>query len=265
MDSNYTKNNYDTPVNYKTMLGDTLCLKTRFFFFSRIINTVLRFAKNIKKGKYSTEEWCRESYYNFDTVEGCGGKIHLKNLNNISAVSGPVVFIANHMSIMETFLLPGLILPKKPITFVVKQSLLDMPRFGVVMRATKAIPICRHDPIKDFKTVMTEGTKRLKAGTSVVIFPQNTRGAQFNPEKFNSIGTKLAKRTGVPIIPIALKTDFWKNGKLIKNFGPLNRKKDIYIEFGTPITVEGNGKKEHAKIVNFIQSRLNEWGGISLN
>ncbi|HJO92560.1 MAG TPA: lysophospholipid acyltransferase family protein [Victivallales bacterium] len=259
MDSNYNKNDYDTPIDSKIMLRDFLCFRTRFFFFSRIINSILRFSKNINKGKYSINEWCRESYYNFDTVEGCGGRIHIRNLNNITAVDDPVVFIGNHMSTMETFILPGLILPRKPITFVVKQSLVDMPHFGTVMKATEAIAVGRNNPIEDFKTVIKEGTNHIKAGTSVVIFPQSTRGPEFTPEEFNTIGIKLAKKAGVPIIPIALKTDFWGNGKLIKDIGPIDRKKDIYIEFGTPITIEGNGKKEHSEIIEFIQSKLSDW------
>ncbi|MCP4179784.1 MAG: 1-acyl-sn-glycerol-3-phosphate acyltransferase [bacterium] len=259
MNSNYNKNDYDTPKDFKTMLGDTLCFKTRWFFSLRILITIFRFSMNIKKGKYSINEWCRESYYNFDTVEGCGGRIHLRNLNNISAVKGPVVFIANHMSTMETFFLPGLILPKKPITFVVKQSLIDMPYFGTIMKATNAIAVGRNNPMEDFKTVIKEGTKHIKTGTSVVIFPQSTRGPEFIHEEFNSIGIKLAKKAGVPVIPIALKTDFWKNGKLIKNVGQIDRKKDIYLEFGTPIIVEGNGKKEHTEIIEFIQRKLDTW------
>ena len=41
----------------------------------------------------------------------------------------PVIFIGNHMSTLETFVLPWIILPHRPLTFVVKRELLGYPLF----------------------------------------------------------------------------------------------------------------------------------------
>ena len=71
---------------------------------------------------------------------------------------------------------------------------------------------------------------------------------------------KLAKRADVPIIPVALKTDFQQPGRLCKDFGPVDRSKTIRFEFGGPITVTGNGKETHKEIVQFIVTRLRQWG-----
>ena len=35
-------------------------------------------------------------------------------------LDGPAVIVGNHMSTLETFALPGLVVPFKPLTFVVK-------------------------------------------------------------------------------------------------------------------------------------------------
>ena len=254
-----TIDSYDTPSDSKRMLGDILCFKTRAFFFLRVLKLIMDFSSAIRKGKFSNLTWCNASYYIFKTIEGCGGKIHIRGLNNIDLANGPVVFIGNHMSSLETFVIPGLVCPKKPATFVVKESLMTMPRFGEIMKASKAIAVGRQSPAEDFKAVMKEGKELIKAGTSIIIFPQHTRGVEFIPEQFNSIGVKLAKNAGVPIIPIALKSDFWGNGKLVKDFGPLHREKEIYFEFGAPIIPDSNGKFAHQQIVYFIQEKLKEW------
>ncbi len=259
LDYSYSLNNYDTPPSRKRMIRDIIGFKTRFFFFSRVLTLILRFSRAIKKGKYSNKMWCDASFYIIKTIEGCGGKIHIKGMDNISSVSGPVVFIGNHMSSLETFVIPGLVCPKKPATFVVKQSLVDMPRFGTIMKASKAIAVGRKSPIDDFKAVMKEGVELIKSGTSIIIFPQSTRGLKFTPDEFSSIGVKLAKNAGVPVIPIALKTDFWGNGRMIKDFGPIHREKKIYFEFGAPLIVEGNGKQAQTDICNFIQEKLLLW------
>ena len=88
------------------------------------------------------------------------------------------------------------------------------------MRSRNPIVVGRTDPRKDLEAVMNGGVELLKNGISIVIFPQSTRSVEFKPEEFNSLGVKLAKKAGVDVVPIALKTDFWGNGKLIKEAWP---------------------------------------------
>ena len=162
------------------------------------------------------------------------------------------------MSILETFILPGLIIPFKPVSFVVKESLITSSFFGGVMRATKPISVTRTDPKKDFKSVMTGGKELLAQGRSIIVFPQSTRG-DFIPEEFGSIGDKLAQKNNVQVIPIALKTDFWSNGKMFKDFGRIYRKKDIYIEFGEPLEDGMEKKQRHSLTIKTIESKLKDF------
>jgi 1-acyl-sn-glycerol-3-phosphate acyltransferase len=93
-----------------------------------------------------------------------------------------------------------------------------------------------------------------------VIFPQSTRRIDFRPEEFNSLGVKLACKAGVQVIPFALKTDFWLNGKVVKDLGPLDsRNKNIYFSFGQPMDVRGSGKIENQEIIRFIRESLENW------
>jgi len=258
---NYSDNEYHTKPNAHRFIWDRLVLGTRAFFFMRMFHLVRSFNGIIRRGGFSNESWCDASYYGMESVEGCGGRLHFLGINKILSVDGPCVFIGNHMSTLETFLLPGIICPKKPSSFVVKTALIEMPLFGTIMKATMPIVVGRVNPVEDFKVVINEGCELIRSGRSVIVFPQSTRGSIFDPEKFNSIGVKLAKKAGVPIIPIALKTDFWDNGKWIKDIGPVHRELDVYIEFGDAINVSGAGKEEHQQIVSFIKNRLNKWGG----
>jgi 1-acyl-sn-glycerol-3-phosphate acyltransferase len=97
----------------------------------------------------------------------------------------------------------------------------------------------------------------------VVIFPQSHREIEFNPAHFNKMGIKLAKLAKVSIVPVAIKTDFWKNGKIIKDVGGLNRKLPIHIKFGAPIAIEGNGNSEHQKVIDFISENLTNWNRLN--
>jgi 1-acyl-sn-glycerol-3-phosphate acyltransferase len=154
---------------------------------------------------------------------------------------------------------PGIIAPNKKLTYVVKESLVGHKIFGPVMRSRDPIVVSRENSREDLVEVMTKGLRLLSQGWSIVIFPQSTRRSQFKPEEFNSLGVKLAAKAGVPVVPIAIKTDFWLNGKFIKDLGPLDRSKPVFIRFGEPMEIKGNGKEENQAIIRFIQSNLEAW------
>jgi 1-acyl-sn-glycerol-3-phosphate acyltransferase len=142
---------------------------------------------------------------------------------------------------------------------VVKQSLLDYPIFKHVMRFCDPVAVSRTNPREDFKAVMTGGKARLEKGVSIIVFPQTTRTVAFDPEQFNTIGVKLAQKAKVPIIPLALKTDAWGNGKHLKDFGRIDISKIVHFAFGAPIQVQGRGSDEHQQIIDFIQQKQDEW------
>ena len=131
---------------------------------------------------------------------------------------------------------------------------------GNIMRKLGCIAVTRSNPRDDFKKVMQEGTKRLREGASVIIFPQSSRSEVFNESHFNTIGIKLAKHASVPVIPMAIRTDFLANGRLLKDMGPIRRDRPVWFEFGEPFSVTGSGKEEQARVVDFIESRLKTWG-----
>ena len=163
------------------------------------------------------------------------------------------------MSTLETFILPCIIQPLKPVTFVVKESLVAARIFGPIMRSRDPIVVGRVSPREDLKTVLAKGTIKLEQGVSIIIFPQSTRAVVFNPDEFNTLGIKLAARAGVPVVPIALKTDAWGIGKLVKEFGPVDTRKRVHFAFGGPMKIEGRGAVEHQKVIDFIQNNLNKW------
>lgn len=255
----FDSNTYNTPIKENPTLKERLCNNNRLYFTLKYAYIVLKTRRQAIKKIYDAKAWADSSIYILRFIEKSGGKFHISGMENINRVDGPVLFISNHMSTLETMVFPGLIAPLRKVTFVVKDSLVKHPLFGDVMRSRDPIVVGRTDARKDFETVMTGGLERLSKGISIIIFPQSTRSLEFKPEEFNSLGVKLAKKAGVPVIPMAIKTDFWGQGKLIKELGPIDSKKHIHIKFGEPLSIKGSGKEENQQIISFIQSSLNEW------
>lgn len=236
-----------------------LLLPTTPAFYVKMMKTVLDGSRLAKHGYYDTNQWLISSWRILRCLESVGVGFHIEGMRNITSGAGPVVFVGNHMSTLETFVLPIVVQPVKPITFVVKPSLIDYPFFGHVMRSRNPIVVSRDNPRADLVTVLEKGLERLRDGVSVVLFPQTTRAAHFDPAQFNSLGTKLAKNAGVPVIPVAMKTDAWGNGRRLKDFGPIRPSLPVHISFGEPIVIEGNGKAEHEAVISFIERHLKEW------
>jgi len=250
---------YETPADFPRDMADVLCFGGSAWFYTLLALEVLRSRSAANSGHYGYEAWAGGSRRVMDALERCGARFHISGLDHLRALDTPAVFISHHMSTVETMVFPCIIAPFRPATFVVKESLETMPIFGPVMRSRNPVTVGRENPREDMQKVLTGGAERLADGISIILFPQSTRQVQFDPEQFNSLGVKLARRAGVPVLPVAIKTDFWGNGRLIKDFGELKRSRTIHIRFDEPMTVEGNGKAQHQAIVEFIQENLARW------
>jgi len=260
-DNPFPGDSYDTPENTPRSIWDYILLGSRLSFYIRNFYVFSRSGYLAKHTEFSADTQTKYSLWNFRITESCGGRIHLRGLNNLDKVQGPAVMISNHQSLLETAVIHAFLRPRKDFCFVIKHQLMDVPLFGNIMRKLDCIPIGRSNPRDDFKIVMEEGKKRLAQGKTVIIFPQSTRSLVFDEAHFNTIGVKLAKHAGVPIIPMALRADFLGNGKLIKDLGPIHRDRPIWFAFGEPIMeVKGTGKEEHRQVIDFIEKNLREWG-----
>lgn len=230
-------------------------------FYPKVVSVVVRCSRMAQRGHYDQIAWARSSDKVAGYLESVGCRIHAEGLGNLSAIDRPCIFIGNHMSTLETFVLPSMIVPYcGNATFVVKRSLIEYPFFKHVMLSRNPVVVDRVNPRDDLKAVLEQGAERLAAGYSLVIFPQHTRTVDFDPGQFNSIGIKLAARTGAPVVPVALQTWAWSPGKLLKDYGPIIPARPVHFAFGEPFTVTGKGNDEHQRVVRFIQEHLGKWG-----
>jgi len=249
---------------YRTAPGDRSRF-ARFFpgfgFYTWFAYYVCKGSNSARLGHYGDADWSHNSLEVMHSLEAVGVQFEITGTEHFSRLQGPCVFIGNHMSTLEAFVLPTIIQPLKRVAFVVKKSLVEYPVFGHLMRSRDPIVVGRTNPREDLRAVLEGGVERLQSGISIVIFPQKTRSPLFDPAAFNSIGIKLAKRAKVPVIPLALKTDAWGNGVRLKDFGKINPARKVHFAFGELLRVNGSGAAEHQKVVEFIRENLQSWGG----
>ena len=148
------------------------------------------------------------------------------------------VVLSKHQSAWETIALQQ-ILP--PLCYVLKRELLRVPFFGWGLASIPGIAIDRAAGKDAMSQVVEQGRARLKEGLWVVVFPEGTRVAPGTTRRYRPGGAILAKRAGVPVVPIAHNAgEFWKRNAFIKRPG------EIVVSIGPVITVKG----EKAEAVN---------------
>jgi 1-acyl-sn-glycerol-3-phosphate acyltransferase len=251
---------YTTPQGIHPALSEYVLLGSRWSVYSHFVATILRSRALALAGRYDDAAWTASSREIVTFLERCQARFHITGMDKVRRADGSLVFVSNHMSTLETLVLPGLIAPIKPATFVAKESLLHGFFWGPIMRSRNPISVSRTDPRADLEVVLREGCARLTAGISVIVFPQGTRTEVFDRSHFNSLGVKLASKAGVRLLPVAVKTDFWGSSGILHGFGPVRRGRPIHIEFGDAMPVVGRGRAEHEQCLEFIVSRLQAWG-----
>ena len=209
----------------------------------------------------NTDKWAHFCFVSLQKAEALGTKATFDGWEKRSDYDGPVVYLCNHMSTLETILLPFTLLTFGPFNVVVKASLSHLPGLERAADHMGLIPIGRKSPREDLMTIFKVGVERISQGKSVLIFAQGTRQPVFARKGWSSIGAKLAEKAGVPVMPIAVKTDIQPtrpDGKgWLKDFGTVDPSKDIRVRCGPVLA--GTSREMHAASFDWIKAQLDEW------
>jgi len=214
-----------------------------------------------RRGRLTNARLVEGSHGLRHALEVVGVRFEVSGLDAVDWGRGPFVFAANHMSALETQILPSILQSAAPCTFVVKSSLVRYPLFGAVLRAFDPIVVERADPRADLRRVLDQGRARLADGVSVIVFPQAHRTTAFDRKGFNSIGVRLARAAGVAVVPIALHTTAWARGRWVEDIGWIMPDRPARFAIGPPI--QGTAPDAHDRIVSFIEAHLADWARAS--
>ncbi len=251
------KGEYATPALRRNWLAR---LFPSIFFYTSFIYHVLRYSWIAQSKQYDDAQWYQSALDVMRSLEKTGVNIRITGIDNLRKVEGACVLVANHMSTLETVILPAIVQPYKDCTFIIKRGIAEYPIFKHIILARQPIVVDRVNPREDLMRVLQEGEALLKAGRSIVVFPQTTRTVTFDPNQFNTIAVKLARAAGVPVLPIAVRSDAWGIGRFIKDFGRVNPDLPVHFAFGEPQPVEGRGTSAHQAVIEFIAQHLRGWG-----
>lgn len=165
----------------------------------------------------------------------CGVKVIAKGLENVDPTV-PRIYMTNHQSYLDVFGLLS-VLPVD-FKFLMKQELMRIPLLGFSMKRAGYIGIEREDPRKAVES-MRAAAQRIRAGASVLIFPEGTRSEDGSLQAFKRGGFNLAIRAGCEIVPIGI----GGSGRLLPKGSFRVRQGTFAITVGRPIPAARYRKK----------------------
>jgi 1-acyl-sn-glycerol-3-phosphate acyltransferase len=123
--------------------------------------------------------------------------------------SGPALYVSNHQSHLDPPIVGCL---TGPLACLARADLLQVPFWGPVMRQIGAIPIQRE---RGDAEAMRAAIDVLQAGGRMLLFPEGTRTRDGAIGAFRPGLLVLLKRTGAPVVPIAIEGafDVWPPGR----------------------------------------------------
>jgi 1-acyl-sn-glycerol-3-phosphate acyltransferase len=114
---------------------------------------------------------------------------------------GPLIFASNHESALDIWVVFK-VLPRS-FRFVAKQELFRLPIFGAYLRLGGHIEVDRKHHARAVQSLRRAG-EAVRAGTSLVVFPEGTRSKDGRILPFKKGPFVVAMEAGVPVVPVAI-------------------------------------------------------------
>lgn len=228
-----------------------------FFVISLLLQTPYLFTikKLHKQGKSKeadayahqvTSKWALKQ------VKSSGSTITVHGTNNIPKDKN-VVFISNHQGNFDIALFMAYI--DTPKGFVSKIEMAKVPLLSTWMKNIHCIFMDRNS-LKGAATSIIEGVKLIKAGHSLVIFPEGTRSKGGPLGEFKAGSFKLATKAKAPIVPVTIEGSY----QIMEQQGGKIKPAHVNLYIHPPIETSTLSKEEinalPAEVKKIIQSKL---------
>lgn len=178
------------------------------------------------------------------------GRIDISGYENIP--EGPFIIAGNHVSYLDPFAMA--FFPEDEISVVARDTLMSNPFSKLLLTNMNAIPIKRGDSgnLGVFRLLLSH----IKAGRSVLIFPEGTRSADGSLLPGKAGVGLLAMKAGVPILPIRS----WGFEEILPRSNKLNSGR-IVMRIGKPIQLKDidpgkNASDRAQQIVDAIMANI---------
>jgi 1-acyl-sn-glycerol-3-phosphate acyltransferase len=182
--------------------------------------------------------WERMVYHLWEPICWLIWRYHKGNIQG-QPWPGPCILIANHGSYLDWLLLHAVLRHKfhRKIMFIAKEKVARNPWFSPLVRATESIIIVENKASQTVVMAKRALTQAQPGAAPIIgVFPEGQRSRDGQPLPVQSGAAWLARKTGVPLFPVAL-AGFWEIWPPGRRLPSLKRQR-LAIHFLSPIAPE---------------------------
>lgn len=181
-----------------------------------------------------------------------GVKLTVKGKENIIQDQA-ALYVFNHRGFYD--ILAGYTTAPYPTAYISKKEIGKIPMVSRWMKYMNCLFLDREDIRQGLQTIL-QGVELLKNGTSIYIAPEGTRSKGDPTEllEFHAASFKLAEKSKVPIIPVALNN----TDAVLEQHLPWVKKAHVIIEYCQPIFTADLDRSAKKKLPEEVRAILTE-------
>jgi 1-acyl-sn-glycerol-3-phosphate acyltransferase len=162
--------------------------------------------------------------------------------------NGALVFMSNHQGNCDP---PAVISILPPVAALVKEGLFRVPVLGRAMRVCGFIPVDRANRERATEAV-EHGVEALRAGKSLLVFPEGTRSRDGRLLPFKRGVFVMAIKAQVPIVPISVSG----SGKIMQKGKFALRPGLVRITVHEAIPTAGQGLDDRGQVMERVRQAI---------
>ena len=167
-------------------------------------------------------------------------------VHNLPATGG-VLLVSNHQSFLDPVLTTMALYREG--NYMARDSLFNSPWLRRLIEYLNAFPVRRNTA--DIAAIK-ESMRRLKQGRVVLMFPEGTRTPDGRIQPLLPGMFAIAKKTGVPIVPVLVDGMFqaWPRHQLLPSPG------NVIVEYGKPVWPAQFEGRSPEQLMELVRQRL---------
>ena len=160
--------------------------------------------------------------------QGCGVEVHASGVESLD-LGTPMILAANHQSLADV---PCIVVGfGRVFGFLAKKELHHVPWFGHAMVLAGSLFVDRSSPERSHQSI-AEAAARVRAGASLVVFPEGTRAPRGRVLPFKKGPFHLVQAAGVPLVPVGIVG----TADVLARDGWLARPAKVELRVGAPLS-----------------------------